>query len=149
MDNIFNILSFLPIEIIYMILPYTYEPQSKLLTNDIKNFYTTKAIAHKLYYERFVIEWNEPEPSDKDWLINDLFGFSNQLIPTMNGYVDNFYNLFLRNISLKTNEEVLGYIQKIEQRQVITQINIFWGLFTKEERNAFLKRFYPETIIVE
>ena len=139
MDNIFNILNFLPIEIIYMIIPYTYEPQSKSLTNDIKNFYSTKATANKLYYDRFVIEIGEPEPSDKDYLINDLFWFSNQSIPTMNGYVDSFLNLFLRNISLKTNEQVLGYIRKTEEREVATQINIFWGLFTLEERNSFLK----------
>ena len=122
-----------------MIIPYTYEPQSKSLTNDIKNFYSTKATANKLYYDRFVIEIGEPEPSDKDYLINDLFWFSNQSIPTMNGYVDSFLNLFLRNISLKTNEQVLGYIRKTEEREVATQINIFWGLFTLEERNSFLK----------
>lgn len=147
MSNLFKILNFLPIEIIYMIIPYTYETQSHALTSDIKSFYTTRTIANQLYYERFVVEFNEPEPSNKYWFINDLFGFSNQTIPTMNGYVDNFVNLLLRNFSLKTKEQVLTYIQRIELREVSTQINIFWGLFTLEERNAFLNRFYPENII--
>jgi len=147
MDKIFYILRFLPIEIIYMILPYTYETQSHALTSDIKNFYTTKAVASQLYYNRFVMEFEEPEPSDKDWFINDLFYFSNQFIPTMHGYVDNFVNLFLRNISLKTNTEVLTYIQRTQERPINTQINIFLGLFSLEERNAFLNRFYPENII--
>ena len=142
MDNIFNILNFLPIEIIYMIIPYTYEPQSKSLTNDIKNFYSTKATANKLYYDRFVIEIGEPEPSDKDFFINDLICRANQAIPTQKGYVDNFYNIFLRNVCLKTREEVLVYIQKTETREVSTQINIYWGLFTLEERNSFLKLHY-------
>jgi len=147
MDKIFYILRFLPIEIIYMILPYTYETQSHALTSDIKNFYTTKAVASQLYYNRFVMEFEEPEPSDKDWFINDLFYFSNQFIPTMHGYGDNFVNLFLRNISLKTNTEVLTYIQRTQERPINTQINIFLGLFSLEERNAFLNRFYPENII--
>jgi len=143
MDDIFNILSFLPIEIINIIIPYTYEPQSNALTNDIKNFFSTKATANKLYYERFVIELNEPEPSDKDWFINDLFRFSNQSFPTIFGYVDNLYSLFFRNFSVKINREVLTYIQKIETREVSTQINIFWGLFTLEERKSFLRMFFP------
>jgi len=147
MDNIFKILCFLPIEIVYMILPYTYEPQSKALTNDIKTFYTIRANAYKLYYERFVVRLCEPEPSDKDWFINDLIRFANQSIATMNGYVDNFYNLFLRNVSLKTKEEVLIYFQKIETREVSSQINIVWGLFTSEERNTFLRVYYPNYII--
>ena len=136
-------------DIIYMILPYTYALQSKLLTNDIKNFYTTRITAQKLYHYQYVVILGEAEPSNKDWLINDLFGFSNLFICTMNGYVDSFLNLFLRNISLKTKEEVLGYIQKMKMKEVNTQINIFWGLFSIEERNAFLNRFYPENIIVE
>ena len=147
MDNIFKILNFLPIEIIYMIIPYTYETQSHLLTSDIKSFCTTKILANQLYYERFVVEFNEPEPSDKYWFINDLFGFSNQFIPTMNGYGDKFLNLFLRNFSLKNNAEVLTYIQKTETREVSSQINIVWGLFTSEERNTFLRVYYPNYII--
>ena len=34
----------LPIEIIYIILSYTYQPQSKELTEDIKNYYESKQI---------------------------------------------------------------------------------------------------------
>ena len=49
MDNVLSILNFLPTELIYIIISYTYKPQSKLLTNDIKNFYKTRAIANKLY----------------------------------------------------------------------------------------------------
>ena len=109
MDDIFSILSFLPFEIINMILPYTYEAQSKALTNDIKNFYTTKAVASQLYYNRFVMGFEEPEPSDKDWFINDLFFFSNQFIPTMHGYGISLFKSFLSRkhycgLNLKMND---------------------------------------------
>jgi 5-methylcytosine-specific restriction endonuclease McrBC GTP-binding regulatory subunit McrB len=147
MSNLFKILNFLPIEIIYMIIPYTYETQSHALTCDIKSFYTTRTIAYEFYYKRFILDFGMADPSNKEWFVNDLFGFSNQPFPTTNGYVDNFVNLLMRNFSLKTKGEVLTYIQKIELREVSTQINIFWGLFTLEERNAFLKVFFPENII--
>lgn len=141
MDNLFQIFKFvLPVELIQFIIPYTYEPQSNALTDDIRSFYATKKTAHPLYYNRFVIGLDEPEPSDKEWLINDLFRFSNQKNPTMNGYVDHFYNLFLRNPFLKTRDEVDRYILKTECRDVNTQINIFWGLFTSKERTAFLTK---------
>ena len=142
MDNLFQIFKcVLPVDIIHFIIPYTYEPQSNALTNDIRSVYTTKQMVHPLYYNRFVILFDEPEPSDKEWLINDLFRFSNQKNPTMNGYVDHFYNLFLRNPLLKTRDEVDRYIMKTKSRDIKTQINIFWGLFTSKERNLFLTNF--------
>lgn len=142
MDNLFQIFKFvLPVELIQFIIPYTYQPQSNALTNDIRSFYTTKKTAHPLYYNRFVIGLDESEPSDKEWLINDLFRFSNQKNPTMNGYVDHFYNLFLRNPFLKTRDNVDRYILKTKCRDVNTQINIFWGLFTLDERNMFITKF--------
>jgi hypothetical protein len=140
MDNLFQIFKcVLPVDIIHFIIPYTYEPQSNALTDDIQSVYTTKKMVHQLYYNRFVIGREESEPSDKDWLINDLFRFSNQTNPTRNGYIDHFYNLFLRNPFLKTRDEVDKYIMKTNLRDVNIQINIFWGLFTSKERNMFLK----------
>jgi len=139
MNNIFHIFKcVLPVELIQFIIPYTYEPQSNALTDDIHSFHTSKPIIHSLYYNLYVIEFDEPEPSDKEWLINDLFGFSNQEKPTMNGYVDHFYNLFLRNPFLKTRDDVDRYILKTKCRDINTQINIFWGLFTSKDRNLFL-----------
>jgi hypothetical protein len=142
MDNLFQIFKcVLPVDIIHFIIPYTYEPQSNALTDDIQSVYTTKKTIYPLYYNRFVTLFDEPEPSDKEWLINDLFRFSNQKKPTMNGYVDHFYNLFLRNPFLKTRDEVDRYIMKTKSRDINTQINIFWGLFTSKERNMFLTNF--------
>ena len=146
MDNIFKILSFLPVEIINIIIPYTYQPQNKLLTRDIESFYTTRLAAQNLYHYQYVVVFGEPEPNDKDWLINDIFALSNQYFPTIYGYVDYFYKLFLRNRFLKTRDDVLRYIQKTETKEVNTQINIFWGLFSIEERNIFLKNIHPPII---
>jgi hypothetical protein len=41
------------------------------------------------------------EDEDMDWLINDIISYSNGYRATMYGYVDKFYNIFLRHISLE------------------------------------------------
>ena len=87
--KLFNYYPFnkLPIDIIYYgILPYTYKPQSKELTEDIKNYYNSKLIITKSYYCYWIIGYEETEPSDKEWLINDLGFFSNKNIDSMYGY---------------------------------------------------------------
>jgi len=94
-----------------------------------------------------VIDYGEPEPSDKDWLINDLFGYANRGRPTMNGYVEAFYNLFFKYFSLRTFEQVNKMVKRIEGKPVVTQINIFWGIFSPEERNDFLINKFPNNII--
>ena len=122
MDNLFQIFKFLlPVDIIHFIIPYTYEPQSNALTNDIQSVYTTKKAIYPLYYNMFVIEFDEPEPSDKEWLINDLFRFSNQKNPTRRPFLQ---SVSIRNPLLKTRDEVDRYIMKTKSRDIKTQINI-------------------------
>ena len=60
----------------------------------------------------------------------------------MYGYVDNFYNIFKRNIYLQTNESIDKYINILEKKNVKTQINIFLGLLTIDERNDVIQQFY-------
>ena len=62
----------LPIELIYIILSYTPCPQSKELTEDIKNFYESKQILLQKYHTYWIFIWQENEPVDKEWVINDL-----------------------------------------------------------------------------
>jgi len=138
MTNVFTVFNNLPVELIYIILSYTYEPQSKLLTDDIQNYYKTKPIVEKLYFDRYVVYFGEDEPSNKDWLINDLFYYANRRTPAMNGYVESFYQMFFKYCLLTTHEQVNQMVKRIEGKAVVTQINMFWGLFTPEERNDFL-----------
>ena len=76
---------------------------------------------------------------DMDWLINDIFSYANEYNATMYGYVDKFYKIFLRHISLENILEVEKYIRSLERKEVVSQINIFLGLMTVEERNELLK----------
>jgi hypothetical protein len=128
----------LPKELIYIILSYTPQPQSKELTEDIKNFYESKQIIFNLYYKIWIINYKHLEPSDKEWIINDLYRYANCDIPTMNGYTDKFYNLFFRIFNIITKEQINKYITLVDNKLLDSQINIFWGLLNPKERNEFI-----------
>jgi len=127
----------LPIELIYIILSYTPQPQSKELTNDIKNFYESKQILLQTYHNYWIFVWQENEPADKEWIINDFYRYSNKNSLTINGYKDEFYELFFRNFNIQTKEKVNEYIIKLHNKSLDSQINIFWGLLNPKERNEF------------
>jgi hypothetical protein len=131
----------LPIEIIYIILSYTYQPQPKEITEDIKNCHESKQILLQTYHNYWIFICQENEPADKEWLINNLYRYSNKNTPTMNGYVDEFYELFFRVFNIRTKEQVNKYITILDNKSLDTQINIFWRLLNLEERNKFIELF--------
>ena len=137
----------LPKELIYIILSYTYQPQSKELTEDIKNYYESKKILFSTYYKIWIVEYQENEPSDKEWIINDLYRYSNKDFLTMNGYVDEFYELFFRKFNIQTKEQVNNYIAILDNKSLNTQINVFLTLLNPKERNEFMIFFISRIYI--
>jgi F0F1-type ATP synthase delta subunit len=140
----FNILKKLRLlESIFMnIISYTYQVQDKKLIEDIKHNYESKKHIYEIYRNIWIVEMNEVEPEDKEWLINDLYRYANDDIATMLGYIVKFYNIFFRNKYLKTVKDINKYIINLEEeKNIIKEINIFWGLFTIEERNEFISTF--------
>ena len=132
----------LPLDIVLLIIPYTYKIQDKSLLNDIVNYAESKKILIDLYYKCWIIERQMPDPEEhKNWLINDIFGYANNDNATMFGYIDKFYNIFLRNIFLKSNEHIEKYVYNLEDKDVSTQINIFLGLLTIKERKDIITNF--------
>lgn len=132
----------LPTDIILQIIPYTYNLQNKNLLNDIVNYKKIKSLLLELYRKYWIIDNHQEEQEDKYWLINDIVGYINNDKATMFGYVDFFYNILKRNISLQTNEAVDIYINKLEEKKVDTQINIYLGLLTANERKDLIINFY-------
>jgi vacuolar-type H+-ATPase catalytic subunit A/Vma1 len=132
----------LPIDIVLKIISYTYNFQNKPLLNDIEDYTKSKTLLLELYHQFWVFEMSEYE-EEKNWLINDIFAYANNYNATMYGYIDKFYNIFKRNKYLQTKVQIDKYVNKLEKEQAITQINIFLGLLTIQERNdiiiAFLK----------
>lgn len=130
----------LPIDIIHTIIQYTYNLQNKNLLQDIEHYTESKIKINSLYHNYFINYIGEPVDleEDKNWLINDLFGYTNKYSATMFGYLDDFYKVFQRNLLLLSQYDVNNYIIHLENKNVSTQINIFWGLLTIEERNIFI-----------
>jgi hypothetical protein len=136
-----NLIRKLPIEIVQKIIPYTYNLQNKDLLEDIVNYKNTRNIIDKIYYEYWINLVESEEPNDKYWMINNIFAYTNDYKPTMNGYVEKFYRIFYRNPQLHNISEVNEYLEKLELKPVITQINVFWGLLTPIERNDIINDF--------
>lgn len=129
----------LPVDIVRHIIPYTYNTQNKTLLNDIVNYTQTKTLLVELYYNFWILEWQSIDPEEHlNWLINDIFAYANNFNPLMHGYIDKFYNIFYRNISLKSKEDVDKYVRHLEENPVPTQINIFLGLLTEKERTTVI-----------
>jgi hypothetical protein len=97
---------------------------------------------------------------DKYWIINDLVRFLNQDVPTMIYYHDLFYEVFERNIYLFTRRKIRlidrlssciishnqvkrkiidRYIKILDDKNIMTQINLYWGLMRTEERNRMVE----------
>jgi hypothetical protein len=130
----------LPIDIIFKIIPYTYNLQNKTLLDDITNYTKTKTVLFNFYYKYWIIKiQSQVLNEDKNWLINDIFSYANDYNATMFGYVQKFYDIFKRSFNLQTNEEIYKYVNNLEKKEIVTQINIFLGLFTIEERKDFIQ----------
>jgi len=132
-----DIIKKLPEDIINLIIPYTYSLQSKELTDDVQSFFSKKKIITRIY-SKWWLDTTE-ENAENNWLINDLFAFANDYNATMFGYKESFHDIFSRNIMLKKDKDKFNkYIIHLESEKVEKQINIFWGLFTPEEREDFI-----------
>jgi hypothetical protein len=119
-------------EIIKIILFYSHSFQPKHLLEDIQNVNIVKKELMIMYRQYWEYE-------DMEWLINDIISYSNEYQATMYGYVDKFYNIFLRHIRLENILQIEKYIRSLERKKVISQINIFLGLMTVKERNELLQ----------
>ena len=128
----------LPLDIILYIIPYTYHLQNKDLLTDIKSYTETKTLLSNYYYNYWIIFMQSQELQDKYWLINDLFAYANNYNPTMYGYDEQFYNIFKRNTFLQSNEDINRYILNLEKKDVCSQINVFLGMLTPEQRNDLI-----------
>jgi len=141
MDDLIHLL---PLDIIFQIIPYTYHLQNKNLLLDIVNFNVTKTTLLDLYYNYWIIVMQSQDlEEDKAWLINDLVAYANNDKATMYGYIDNFYTIIKRNPFLKSNNAINKYVNNLEKKTLMTEINIFLGLFTIQERNEFFIFIIP------
>lgn len=130
----FNILLLpLPLDIINMIIPYTYNLQDKPILEDIQNYQNSKAQIKKLYYNSWMSYVNNIVAEDKEWILQNLFRYANNYdLPTAD-----FYKIFLRsNLCIATRPNA-----NLSRLPVDSQINIYWGLLTPTERNQMINLY--------
>ena len=128
----------LPLELIQIILRYTYCPQPSNLLDDIKSFTEILPIIIKAYY----IYWNVIEPDEYiNWLENDIIRYANAERPTNLGPHPKMQRIIERSFMHLKLKGLPIYNNKRKRLQVKTIINIFWGLFTVEERQEFILQF--------
>ena len=121
----------LPIELVQIILRYTYCPQPSNLLDDIKSFTGILPIIIKAYY----IYWNVLEPGEYiNWLENDMIRYANSERPTNLGPHPKMRDIIGRLFCKKPNWFL--YNSKMGSKAIA---NMFWGLFTIEERIKFVQ----------
>jgi len=131
----------LPTDIINCIIPYTYNLQNKTLLDDIKNYTETKEKVFEVYHNFWITHLGGIAVEDKLWLLSNIFSYINDYQAIMYGYVDNFYNVFFRNLSLRTIDDVTHFLNYLKIQNANTQINIIWGLLISTERNEVIRIF--------
>ena len=149
--NLSTLIRSLPPEVLTLIIPYTYQPQSRILLEDIRDFHSSRQTALD-NYRRYWIEFaGEEIPEDKHWLYNDLIYEMNKGIPTMSGYTDEFYKVWFRNpIFMQDKARVDAFIERIDLEYygenggntefVGRTINLYFGILTPQERAHFNSR---------
>ena len=132
----------LPEDIQRKVLTYYWTPQPKILLADIKNYHESLELIKQIYYNDMSTHDDAeggPAKASAAWLINDIHRWLNDDNPTMHGYIEKFkqtiqrypyYHLIVKDID--------SYIEIIGKTSVQKEIQIFWGLFTPEERCLFI-----------
>jgi hypothetical protein len=125
----------LPLELVQIILRYTWEPQPQILLDDIASYTNSLRILLKAYY----IYWNVLEPDEYiNWLENDIIRYANSGRLTNLGPHPKMQDILSRSFMHLKLKGLPIYNNKGKRLQVKTIINIFWGLFTVEERDEFI-----------
>jgi hypothetical protein len=130
----------LPIELIHIIMRYTYRPQPLTLTNDIKSYVCGMTQSLVIYHNRYMII--EPEES-LNWLLNDIVRYANANQPTNLGVHPKMYDILGRSFSRqhKLCYTCSQYTSDYYKDNVTTGIRVLWGLFTIRERLDFIKEY--------
>jgi len=127
----------LPPELINLIIGYSYNLQDKALLNDIIHYNLTKETIHTYYFN--VNFYQDMDVDYKQSLMNDIFYYANDNKSIDYGVTEKFCNIFFRNKQLKNKMNIHNYVFN-NNKTMIAHINIFWGIFTVNERMEFMKK---------
>jgi hypothetical protein len=148
-----------PIDLINYILKYVYNSYPEKILRDITNFVNTKNILLLNYFNIFLVENGYSSTDYIDWAVNDVYGYMNDDVAAMYGYVPNFYKIMLRNPfihPIKRNQyfkittlldnsdytyKVFMFVDKLNRLTSGHHFNILWGLLKPRERVKFINDY--------
>jgi len=122
-------------DIQHRILSYLSRPQPAYLLDDIHSFVETRQELFQKYHDFWIVRLHMTVPEDRRWLLNDFFYYANHYKPTLFGYSTSFYRLFQRGYGLQTHADVDAFVRKLGKKDVTTQLNVVFGLFTPDQRD--------------
>ena len=130
----------LPIELISIIISYSYSPQPIEITKDILSYFESKATIRSMFSIRYYDLMPYEKDADLNWLVSDVLCFMNRNLANYYRYQDQFYAICKRVYMLRDAENFR--IKKIANRShyknILFQFNVYWGLLTPDERNRFI-----------
>ena len=139
--NLQELLDNLPLELIFKIQTYILRPQPKKLLYDIKHYKVSKKLGLQLYKIRFQNEINPKEYLN--WFSNDISKYLNEDIATIYGFVEKYYDTFMRLYQINDKQTVINYTFKILlKKEPNVEININWGLLKPREREEMIAKFF-------
>ena len=139
MDEFLNLyIGRLPIELVHIILSYSYCPQPQEHLDEIKDVWTSKHLLYNLYNSRFVDDYydnlySKEKPREMSCLIFDL-----------RTYFARRSYYFFRTPMLRTKKQVDRYVDCLSKRPLETQINIYLGIMTADERAEFIDVYFSK-----
>ena len=131
------------------IIPYTYQPQTKELCYDIRNYFEVTTYLLRKYKEIYK-DWYSNE--DKEWLLHDIQRFMNEDKPTFFGYVDFYVQFFQRIYMLRdlSRDQVIDFIKSTKYfyftRKIFQNIGIMQP-HEREQLKLFFNQIYPHSMI--
>jgi len=131
----------LPIELVSIIISYSYSLQPIEIRKDILSYFESRKIIRSMFYTRYHYIASYEKDADMYWLVSDVLCYMNNHRATFYKYQDQFYAICKRNYMLQDAENIR--IQKLVNgafnKNIFFQFHVYWGLLTPEERNHFIE----------
>ena len=125
----------IPIELLNYIFSYTYTPQLPGLLCDIRDYTESKQIIYEIYGSIYYT----PTLMHQRMVYHLFLITNNYLDYLQDGFLHNFYEIWMRNLRLQTIDDVDIFVTAILERiNQTTVFSLFWGLMNKKERKLFI-----------
>ena len=131
----------LPIELISIIISYSYSPQPIEITKDVISYFESRTIIRSMFSIRYQDLMPYERDADMNWLVSDILCFMNNNRATYYKYQDQFYEICKRNYMLRNAEhpQIKRIANQAHYKSIFFQFHVYWGLLTPDERNRFIE----------